>query len=591
MMSKNTLSTLDFLLYTDNMTIQFDEEKQDKQVEGLKIKEEENLAQMLSAKYNVDYVDLSGITINTDALRLIPEERARDSKTAAFKMTGKLLSVAVQSPQKDDVKQIIKELEEKGFKVSTYMVSMQSLEKAWGRYKDLSFAMATKAGSLDISDEEIQDLISKVKTIHDIQTLVDDTVQIKRVYRISKIIGIMMAGAIALKASDIHIEPEEKDTRLRYRLDGVLVDIITFDHETYNLILSRIKLLSGLKLNIKQNAQDGRFEVIIALKEIEVRTSLLPGSYGESIVMRILNPESIAAPLEELGIPPKLMKIFEHEMAKPNGLILTTGPTGSGKTTTLYAFVKKIYEPGTKIVTIEDPIEYHLAGIVQTQVEAAKGYTFAAGLRSTLRQDPDVILVGEIRDSETAEIAIHAALTGHLVFSTLHTNNASGVFPRLIDLGINPKIMTSAISIAIAQRLIRRVCSSCAIKIPIPEERRKVIDFHVANIRRKGEDVLQTTEIYTASEHGCELCNGTGYKGRVAIYEAILIDKQIEEVVYSNPSAREVEKAADHQNILLLAEDGIQKVLNAVTTIDELERVVDLTPDSDQFVSEKTKEA
>ncbi len=570
------------------MTVQFDEDKQIQHIDILHKKEEEDLAKMLSTKYGVDYADLSGITINTDALRLIPEELARSTESAAFKMTGKLLSVAVHAPGKEDTQKVIKDLAEKGYKVSVYMVSHQSLEKAWGRYKDLSFAMATRAGSLDISNEEIQEMIGKVKTIKDIHTLVDDTIQIKRVYRISKIIGIMMAGAISLEASDIHIEPEDKETRLRYRLDGVLVDIESFDHETYDLILSRLKLLSGLKLNVKQNAQDGRFSVVVKDKEIEIRTSILPGAYGESVVMRVLNPDTISAPLEDLGIPPKLMKIFEHEMAKPNGMILNTGPTGSGKTTTLYAFVRKMYEPGTKIVTIEDPIEYHLKGIVQTQVEAAKGYTFAAGLRSTLRQDPDVILVGEIRDAETAEIAIHAALTGHLVFSTLHTNNAAGIFPRLIDLGINPKIMTSAITVGIAQRLIRKVCTQCGEKKPIPEKYKATIDFHVANIKLKGENVLQADTIVEAHKGGCDKCNGTGYKGRVALYEAILTDKSVEDVIYNNPSEREVEKAAKHQNILLLAEDGIQKVLNGISTMEELERVVDITPPVEEFVSERT---
>ncbi|MES2060153.1 MAG: type II/IV secretion system protein [Patescibacteria group bacterium] len=570
------------------MSVQFDDSKEIKQTDTLRKKEEEELARMLSAKYGVGYADLSGITINTDALKLIPEVTARDTESAAFKMVGRLLSVAVHSPNKPETQKVISDLEEKGYKVSTYMVSTQSLEKAWGRYKDLSFAMATTAGSLDISSEEISDLVGKVHTIQDIHTLVDDTIQIKRVYRISKIIGIVMAGAIALEGSDVHIEPEESDTRLRYRLDGVLVDIEKFDHETYRLILSRLKLLSNLKINVKQTAQDGRFSVKIRGKEIEIRTSVLPGAYGESIVMRVLNPDTIAAPLEDLGIPPKLMKIFEHEMAKPNGMILTTGPTGSGKTTTLYAFLRKVYEPGTKVVTIEDPIEYHLEGIVQTQVESEKGYTFALGLRSTLRQDPDVILVGEIRDGETAEIAIHAALTGHLVFSTLHTNNAAGIFPRLIDLGVNPKIMTSAISIGIAQRLIRRICTNCAEKIAIPIDAKKIIDFHVANIRRKGEEVLQTESIFKAHAGGCEKCNGTGFKGRLAIYEAILVDKEIEKIVYSNPSEREVEKAADHQNILLLVEDGIQKVLSGVSSLEELARVIDITPPADEFVSEKT---
>lgn len=570
------------------MTIIFDEDKQGSQIDSLRKKEEEELAEILSKKYGVEYIDLSGITINTDALRLIPEDRARATKCATFKMVGKILSIAVQSPNKEDVKKLIKELEEKEYRVNIYMVSLASLEKAWGRYKDLSFAMATKAGSLDISSEEIQDLSSKVKTIADIQKLVDDTIAVKRVYRVSKIIGIIMAGAISLKASDIHVEPEEKVTRLRYRLDGVLVDIINFDPETYDLLISRIKLLSNLKLNIKETAQDGRFSVKIEEKEIEVRTSILPGAYGESIVMRVLNPDSIATPLEDLGIPEKLLKIFTHEMSKPSGLILTTGPTGSGKTTTLYAFVRKVYEPGVKVITIEDPIEYHLDGIVQTQVEAEKGYTFAAGLRSTLRQDPDVILVGEIRDAETAEIAMHASLTGHLVFSTLHTNNAAGAFTRLIDLGINPKILTSGISVSIAQRLIRKVCTGCAKRVPIPEDKKNIISYHTKNIKRKGEHVLQEVEVFEANKTGCELCNGTGYKGRVAVYEAIIIDKPVEEVVFQNPSDREIAKAADHQNILNLQEDGIQKVLNGISTIDELERVIDITPDSEEFVSEVT---
>jgi type II secretory ATPase GspE/PulE/Tfp pilus assembly ATPase PilB-like protein len=567
------------------MTIRFDEDKQVSQIETLRKKEEEELARILSRKYGIEYIDLSGITINTDALRLIPEERARTTGTAPFKLVGKILSIAVQSPNKEVTKKVIKELESKDYKVDVYMVSVASLEKAWGRYKDLSFAMATKAGSLDISSEEIETLSEKVKNINDIQLLVDDTIAVKRVYRVSKIIGIIMAGAISLKASDIHIEPEEKVTRLRYRLDGVLVDIINFDNETYDLLISRIKLLSNLKLNIKQNTQDGRFSVKLSKQEIEIRTSILPGAYGESVVMRILNPDSISSPLEDLGIPEKLMKIFSQQITKPSGLILTTGPTGSGKTTTLYAFLRKVYEPGVKVITIEDPIEYHLEGIVQTQVEVEKGYTFAAGLRSTLRQDPDVILVGEIRDAETAEIAMHASLTGHLVFSTLHTNNAAGAFTRLIDLGINPKILTSGISVSIAQRLIRKVCSGCAIKVSIPEDKKKILDYHITNIRKKGETVLQDTEVFEANKDGCDLCNHTGYKGRVAVYEAIIIDKAVEQIVYENPSDREIAKAAEHQNILNLQEDGVQKVLNGVSTIDELERVIDITPPSDEFVS------
>src|SRR3989344_6057349 len=272
---------------------------------------------------------------------------------------------------------------------------------------------------------------------------------------ISRLLEIILAGAIAIKASDIHIEPEKERGRLRFRLDGILQDVGFFGSDIYHLINSRIKLLSGMKLTSKI-AQDGRFSISEGDVEISIRSSLIPGSYAEAIVMRLLDPKSIQVDLEELGIEPYLFGIVQEEIIKPNGLILVTGPTGSGKTTTLYAFLRKIYSPEINIITIEDPVEYHLIGITQTQINLERGYTFPEGLRSALRQDPDVIMVGEMRDGETAEIAVQSALTGHMVFSTLHTNNAAGVIPRLIDLGVNPKILVSALSFSSAQVLARK---------------------------------------------------------------------------------------------------------------------------------------
>lgn len=563
--------------------VYFNEEKEKKQTAALHQTEEEELAQILASKYGINYVDLTSVSINSDALRLIPESEARPGMCAGFKIVGKKLSIAVLSPAKIETDKIISSLREKDYDVSLYMASKHSLEKAWERYKDLSFATETKAGTLDISNDQIEEMLSKVRTITDITKSISETTSEQKVYRTSKILSIIVAGAIATKASDIHLEPEEEFARLRFRLDGVLVNVITFDKETYSPLLSRIKLLSNLKLNIKENAQDGRFSVKIFNNDIEIRTSILPGAYGESIVLRLLNPESISVSLDNLGIPEKLMKLFEHEISKPNGMILTTGPTGSGKTTTLYAFLKKVHTPEVKIITIEDPIEYHLPGIVQTQVETEKGYTFASGLRSTLRQDPDVIMVGEIRDAETADIALQAALTGHLVFSTLHTNDAAGSFPRLMDLGINPKLIPSAVNLTIAQRLIRRVCPSCAKRIPIPEEKKNIINTIVENIKAKGENVLQTEEIFTAV--GCTECNMTGYKSRVGIYEAIMIDKQVQDAIEMGAGDKEIMAAARSQNILSLQEDGIQKILGGVSTLDELERVVDLSlalPESEQ---------
>jgi type II secretory ATPase GspE/PulE/Tfp pilus assembly ATPase PilB-like protein len=288
--------------------------------------------------------------------------------------------------------------------------------------------------------------------------------------------------------------------------------------------------------------------------------------------MRILNPDTISVPLEQLGIDPELLAIFMSEIDRPDGMVLNTGPTGSGKTTTLYAFMKKKLEPGIKMITIEDPIEYHVAGLVQTQVDRKRGYDFASGLKHSLRQDPDIIMVGEIRDLETAETAVHAALTGHLVFSTLHTNNAAGAFPRLIDLGVNPKVMTSAIRLSIAQRLVRRLCQECRKPAKLTarqiEVAKRVYDSSPKKPMPFSEDVWQAG--------GCLKCNGTGFKGRIGIFEAVRIDAAIEAALQMNPSEREIKDAAASQGIPDMAQDGVLKALAGITTIEEVERVVSL---------------
>ncbi|MDE1925551.1 MAG: type II/IV secretion system protein, partial [Patescibacteria group bacterium] len=322
-------------------------------------------------------------------------------------------------------------------------------------------------------------------------------------------------------------------------------------------------------------AQDGRFEIKIKGDEIELRTSILPGNYAETVVLRILNPKSIGVPLEELGLEEKLRLRIEKEIARPNGMILTTGPTGSGKTTTLYAFLRKVNAPGSKIITIEDPIEYHLQGIVQTQVDK-KNYTFALGLRSALRQDPDIIMVGEIRDGEVAETAINAALTGHLVFSTLHTNDAAGSFPRLIDLGVSEKVLSSAINVAMAQRLLRKLCATCKKQRAATPDEQKIIDRILAGVVDRGMVPQTTNMVWDASAEGCPNCGGRGYKGRIGIFEAIFMDRTIEEILRSKPSEREIAEAAKPQAIPTMPQDGVLKVLRGVTSLEELSRVVDL---------------
>ncbi len=553
--------------------VSFNEREQEQKIGELRRREEENLARMLSEKYGLAYLDLSTVSINTDALRLVAEDIARRAEVAAFQIIGKKLSLAVRTPNNPEVARVLEDLGAHGYVVTQYMVSSEGLERAWERYKDLSFASETKEGVLDISGAQIQELVAKLADIGAVKAEVESVLAMKKAYRISRILETVLAGALALNASDVHVEPEESYVRLRYRLDGVLADALTFDAETNALILSRIKLLSGMKLNVRDSAQDGRFSVKIGESDIEVRTSVLPGAYGESVVLRVLDPATITHPIEEIGIEPALLAIVEREIRKPNGMILATGPTGSGKTTALYAFMRRIHTPQVKIITIEDPIEYHLPGIVQTQVDGKK-YTFAGGLRSALRQDPDVIMVGEIRDAEVATTAVNAALTGHLVFSTLHTNTAAGAFPRLVDLGIDPKIVGSAVNIVMAQRLVRKLCTKCRREGTLGTDDRKIADTILAGVVRR--ELIPENTVTVFSAVGCPACNDTGYRGRIGIFEAILIDDSIERVVKESPSEREIARAARPQGILSLAEDGIIKMFRGVTSMDELKRVVDL---------------
>lgn len=547
----------------------FDETKQQKKLDTLHHKEEEELARILSQKYGLQYADLSRESINTDALRLIAEEKSRASEAAVFQKAGSKIALAVRTPNNPALPDVIADLESRGYKTTLHMVSSASLERAWAYYKDITFAIETEAGVLDISGEEIKKLLEKIVNLATARDALKDVLGMKRAYRITRIVETMIAGALSNQASDIHIEPGEHEVGVRYRLDGVLVHIMDLDNETYAQMLSRLKLLSGLKLNIKDAAQDGRFSVHIDVREIEIRTSMLPGNYGESIVMRLLDPTSIGLPLEKLGMSPKVLEVLAKETEKPNGMILNTGPTGSGKTTTLYAFLKRVSNPEIKVLTIEDPIEYHLAGIVQTQVNH-KDYTFASGLRSALRQDPDVIMVGEIRDAEVASTAVQAALTGHLVFSTLHTNNAAGAFPRLIDLEIDPATIGSAINVVMAQRLVRNLNPAFKKEVRIEGADRVFVDAILDRIVDRTLVPKNTDTMWVPDAPEGEL----GYKGRVAVYEIILVTRELEDAVRKNLTTRELAAVARPQGLPMLHEDAIIKVLDGTTSLEEVRRVL-----------------
>ena len=426
-------------------------------------------------------------------------------------------------------------------------------------------------GAVAISPKIMEEVEAQVKDVEGFKKKIQEYL----VQNVTELLDVILYGAITLNTSDVHIEPQEQESRLRIRLDGILQDVVFFDHNAYHHLISRLKLLSKLKLNITDKPQDGRFTIGVKDMLIEVRTSSLPAEYGESIVMRILNPKSLIS-LDELGLRDDLYKIFKEEIEKPNGMIIVTGPTGSGKTTTLYAFLKKIQNPEIKIITIEDPIEYHLTGVSQTQVAPEKGYDFSDGLRSIVRQDPDVILVGEIRDLETSKIALQAALTGHLVLSTLHTNDAAGTIPRLIDLGVDPSSIASGLKMAVAQRLVRKVCKKCSTtRKPTANELSEIKKGLGALPKKIKMPDLDKLEIAQPKEGGCDACNFTGYKGRQGLFEAFLVDSEMEKFILTNPPVSAIRDMAIRKGMITMYQSGLIDVALGKTTMDEVLRVVE----------------
>ena len=557
------------------MPSHFDTAAEDAKLAAARGREEEDLARVMAEKYNIPYTNLGMVAINMDAIRLISQKDAEEAQAVAFDKNGKHVSLAVRNPQSDGIVRLTHELEANGYTIQPYIISETSFNIALGRYSDLSLAAENTAGVFDIEGEEVVRLSKELSTLAALRTFLNDGLTAKNKAQTSKLFEGILASAFALKASDIHIEPEETSIRMRFRLDGQLTDVFTFDAHTYKLLNSRIKVLSGLKLNVDNRAQDGRFSVVMNGTEVEIRVSMIPGNYGESIVMRLLDPSSIHHSLDSMGIHPKLLARLREEIKRPNGMLLTTGPTGSGKTTTLYAFLEEIYTPEIKVITIEDPIEYHLTGIVQTQTND-KDYTFALGLRSILRQDPDVIMVGEIRDADVAATAVQAALTGHFVFSTLHTNNAAGTFPRLVDLGIDPKTFPSAVTVAMAQRLVRTLNPETKTMRTTTDEEKKMIEKIFSTLTDKS---LMPASI---DQVGAPTVNGeddNGYKGRIGLYEGIFMDEELGTFLRLNPNEGGIAKDVAHQGYLTMAQDGVLKALAGITSLEEVFSTVDLPRD------------
>lgn len=489
--------------------------------------EEEKHAKDNAERLNLQYMNLVGYPVAPDVLALIPEEQANLHHVVAYLRAGDVVKVATSHPNQelDTFLAQLGTAAKVTFKVT--LVSESSIRYGLTLYRTLitEKPKEEKVSVTQASQTQFTDEIKNLETLKEKITSVSAT----------ELLDIIFAGAVKNEASDIHIEPGENDFRIRYRIDGVLQDIAKLPLSVYKTVLDRIKFLAKLKFDVK-NPQDGRFEVSVLDTAMDIRVSSLPSNYGESVVMRLLPKDKQFVTLETLGFNQKAMDLVNEAISKPQGLILNTGPTGSGKTTTLYAILQKLNQPGRKIITLENPIEYRVEGIEQVQIDTENKQGFLDALKATLRQDPDILMVGEVRDAETANIALQAAMTGHLVLTTLHTNNAPASLARLMEMGIQPYLLEGSINLIIGQRLVRKLCTACQGK-------------------------------------GCAVCNNTGFKGRLAIVEVLAPSKELDELINKHAPLREFEETAHELGMQTMYEDGMDKVAQGLTTKEEVERV------------------
>jgi len=533
----------------------------------MKHESEEQQAAALAASLQLPYIDLNIFPIDPETLRTIPKEEAQKYEIVPIQRAGKNISLAVVDVTRPDLKGYLQHLEkDDGYQYKIFLCSKSGFEKTLEKYKHIALADNLEELGLTLSGKDLEEFEKNLKDVIDLK---------KRISEIptTEVINIVMAGAVKMEASDIHFEPQEDGIRLRYRLDGVLQNITVLPSPIYHYILSRVKVLSGMKINIRDIAQDGHFSIDMGNNEIDVRVSILPGNFGENIVMRLLNQQSVALKFDDLGLKGLAYDKLREEMEQPNGMILNTGPTGSGKTTTLYAIINQLNSPEVKIITVEDPIEYKIKGISQTQVAKSRGYSFANALRSIVRQDPDIILVGEIRDDETASIATHASLTGHLVLSTVHTNSAIETIPRLVDMGIKPSLIPASINAIIAQRLVRRLCPHCKEKYVPARETVQSIKKILAVISPKAKLTIPKDIDFFYSAKGCPKCHGLGYKGRVGIFEIFTLNDEISQKISEMAPEPDILALALEAGMVMMLQDGILKALEGTTSLEEVQRV------------------
>jgi len=549
------------------------EEKRIEYLSSLGRLEEEKITKARAAALNLPYINLDVAPIDMDSLVYVPLVRAQKARMAIIQKLGDKFFIAVEDPSNAELKLFLDELQSQQKTFSLLITSFSSLKRAWKLYELYHAPLNTVEGIFLIEQKTYQENLESISTIKSLGAILS-----RESKNVNDFLTKMFIGALISQSTDIHIEPYEKGVNVRFRIDGVLQDVATFPTEHHHYLVSRIKILSNLKLNVQNINQDGRFTLRVELsksekKDINIRVSILPGAIGEAIVMRLLGVSVPKYDLKAMGMHQEQVKLLEKEILKPNGMILTTGPTGSGKTTTLYACIEHIKNPEIKIITIEDPIEYQMEGVSQTQVNNEEGYTFEKGLAAIVRQDPDVIMVGEIRSSDAANMAINAALTGHLVFSTLHTNDAAGAIPRLRNLMVEKTLIPPALSLVIAQRLVRNLCPYCKEKYVLSPEMKEAIEQALSLISPKAKITPPSTIETAYKPKGCEKCFGTGYKGRTGIFEMFAVDDVIEKLILNDATSYDLRKTAIEQGMMTMLQHGLLKVLEGQTSLDEVQRV------------------
>lgn len=538
-----------------------------KKQKELKIKELERVAKQTADSMGLPYIDLVGFPISPEALSLINEESSVRLSSVCFFYDGNHIRLGTVQPESDEVKKLADQLaEEYHCKAGLYLISENSLKYSLKLYKNLPKVREFVRG-VKVTEEELNSYSENFSSFKNLQDQINKA-------QVTEIVTLVMAAAIKSNSSDIHIEAEEGVIKVRFRIDGVLHDSATLDKRSWEKIISRIKLLTGVKINVTDKPQDGRMSIYMKDGRIDIRASFLPTNFGESVVMRLLRSSSVGLAFEDLGIRGRAFEQLKKEVERPNGMVITTGPTGSGKTTTLYAVLKKLNDSQTKIITIEDPIEYQLSGVNQSQTSA--NYTFAQGLKSIVRQDPDVIMVGEIRDLETAEIAIQSALTGHLVLSTIHTNDAAGSVPRFLSMGTKPFLLAPALNAMIGQRLVRRICDKCKTVAELTEEENQKVREMLGKLPEEEKKKINFENLKFHKGTGCEACQGIGYKGRIGIYEIMTMNPELEKLILGgNVSEYDMRDYAVKNGMITMAQDGLLKALEGITSVDEVFRVAE----------------